>query len=162
MGLLHLGAQTKPFRLWPVGEERSYSPRSSRAPCLLGIPACPLARAPFDRTALTWCVRPPDARQRPSFIRHVRDKTSLRGYSQRSLEKNMKVVSRERPPAPTFYYMAGYQGLRSDKQRMRGRTGVRLEPSGSLTPARLLTGHPRPEWRGKRVSGLFIFLAFRL
>ncbi|KAK3555299.1 hypothetical protein QTP86_014984 [Hemibagrus guttatus] len=53
-------------------------------------------------------------------------------------------------PAPRFYSMAGYQGLRSDKQRRRGRAGVLLEPSGSFIHAGLVTSHPRPEWRSKR------------
>lgn len=69
----------------------------------------------------------------------------------------MKDLGRESQPAPVFYYMAGYQGLRSDKQRLHGRTGVLLEPSGPVIPGRLVTGHPRPEWRGKRVSGCFFF-----
>lgn len=73
----------------------------------------------------------------------------------------MKVLGRESQPAPVFYYMAGYQGRRSDRQRLQGRTGVFLEPSGPVMPGRLVTGHSRPEWRGKRVSAcLFVCFIF--
>ncbi|XP_047017542.1 delta-sarcoglycan isoform X2 [Ictalurus punctatus] len=64
----------------------------------------------------------------------------------------MKVLGRESQPAPEFYYMAGHQGLRSDKQRSHGRRGVLLEPSRPIMPGSLVTGHPRSEWRGRRMT----------
>ncbi|KAF5895547.1 delta-sarcoglycan isoform X1, partial [Clarias magur] len=63
----------------------------------------------------------------------------------------MKVLGKASQPAPAFYHMAGYQGLRADKLRRHGGTGVLLEPSGPGVPGRYLgTGHPRQEWRGRR------------